>query len=141
MSNVCVYYTECVVIVCITVSVWCRVNLKMDVAVAARIVALRPALEALIVKATSDPESLSQADAVDVELTDVVRALSHINASQHYKLGDDTDAASSLQYVLYSRTKLYIVPDGVTRNVDISPYRHVEALNGQSASLYINTSH
>lgn len=74
----------------------CRVNLKMDTGTAARIVAVRPALESLIVKATSDPESLSETDPVDTELIDIVQALSHTNASHHSKL-QDSDAAESLQ--------------------------------------------
>jgi len=73
----------------------CRVNLKMDTAAAAKIVAVRPALEALIVKATSDPESLSTPDAVDMELMDVVQALSQTNAAQHCKV--DSGAAESMQ--------------------------------------------
>jgi len=71
----------------------------MDVAVAARIVALRPALETLIVKATSDPESLSETDPLDRELIDVVQALSRSTAAQHAKITDD-DAAESAQLVL-----------------------------------------
>jgi len=71
----------------------------MDVAVAARIVALRPALETLIVKATSDPESLSETDPLDRELIDVVQALSQSTAAQHAKITDD-DAAESAQSVL-----------------------------------------
>jgi len=62
----------------------------MDTAAAARLIALRPALEALVVKATSDPESLSETDALDMELTDIVRALSRLNAAQHSQLDADT---------------------------------------------------
>jgi len=67
----------------------------MEMASAAKVVAVRPALESLIVKATSDPESLSDSDAVDMELIDVVRVLSQATAAQHSKL--DVDAADSLQ--------------------------------------------
>ena len=62
----------------------------MDEAAAAKIVAVRPALESLIVKATSDPESLSDTSAVDMELIDVVRALSRAMAARHSKLDDDS---------------------------------------------------
>lgn len=68
-------------------------------AVAARIVALRPALEALIVKASSDPESLTETDPVDSELIDIVQSLSRSTAAQHSKLTDD--AAESTQSVLH----------------------------------------
>jgi len=67
----------------------------MDTAAAAKIVAVRPALEALIVKATSDPESLAEADPVDAELIDVVRVLSRSTAAQHSVL--NTDAPDSAQ--------------------------------------------
>jgi len=67
----------------------------MDMVSAAKVVAVRPALESLIVKATSDPESLSNSDPVDMELIDVVRALSQAKAAHHSKL--DADAPDSLQ--------------------------------------------
>ena len=62
----------------------------MDTAAAVNVVAFRPALEALIVKATSDPESLAEADPRDLELIEVVRMLSHGTAAQHSKLDDDS---------------------------------------------------
>ena len=49
---------------------------------AAKIVALRPALEALIVKATSDPECVTEPDPLDAELMTIVRALSKPNAAR-----------------------------------------------------------
>jgi len=61
----------------------------MDLAAAAHVVALRPALEALIVRATSDPESLLNIDAADMELMDLVRALSQATAARHSKLNAD----------------------------------------------------
>ena len=67
-------------------------NLRMDLAVAARIVALRPALEALIVKATSDPESLTTTDPLDNELINIVQFLSRSTAAQHSKLTDDAES-------------------------------------------------
>ena len=45
--------------------------------------ALRPALEALIVKATNDPEALSEPDPKDSGLMEVVRLLSKISAGKH----------------------------------------------------------
>ena len=55
----------------------------MDVCVAARIVALRPALESLIIKTTSDPDTLSDLAPQDMELVNVVRAMSHQEAGRH----------------------------------------------------------
>ncbi len=49
---------------------------------AAKIVGLRPALEALIVKATSDPETVIEPDPMDCELMNAVRGLSKINAGK-----------------------------------------------------------
>ena len=77
----------------------CRVNLRMDAAVAARIVALRPALEALIVKATSDPETLAESDPLDAELIDIVQLLSRSTAAQHAKVTDDGEEPA--EYVLH----------------------------------------
>ena len=42
-----------------------RLNLKIDPTIAARIVAMRPALEALIVKATNNPEGLKERNPSD----------------------------------------------------------------------------
>jgi len=67
----------------------------MDWAAAAKVVAVRPALETLIVKATSDPESLSEVNPFDAELIDVVQALSRATAAQHSVLS--SDAAESMQ--------------------------------------------
>ena len=55
----------------------------MSSATAAKIVALRPALEALMVKATNDPSSLEEPEALDAELMTVIRALSRPNAARH----------------------------------------------------------
>ena len=59
-----------------------RLNLKIDPAIAARIVAMRPALEALIVKATNNPEGLEEPNPDDTALMEVVRALSKISAGK-----------------------------------------------------------
>jgi ATP-dependent RNA helicase A len=60
-----------------------RIILQMKPETAAKIVALRPALEALIVKATSDPECVVEPEPLDAELMTVVRALSKPNAARH----------------------------------------------------------
>ena len=49
---------------------------------AGKILALRPALEALIVKATSEPENLAEPEPLDAELMTLVRALSKPTASR-----------------------------------------------------------
>ncbi len=54
----------------------------MEHEAAAQIVALRPALESLIVKATSDPESVENPDQLDADLTNAIRALSASNAGK-----------------------------------------------------------
>jgi len=60
-----------------------RINFGMDVSVAAKIVALRPALESLITKATADPESIVEPDPRDSELMGVIRQLSRPNAGTY----------------------------------------------------------
>jgi ATP-dependent RNA helicase A len=72
------------------------VNLKMDVAVAARVVAIRPALESLIVKATTDPETLNAIDPVDAELMAIVRTLSRSTASRHTVITEDGESAAEM---------------------------------------------
>lgn len=58
------------------------INLKMDPQVAAKILALRPALEAMIVRATQNPESIQTPDPQEEQLMNVVRALSRPNAGR-----------------------------------------------------------
>ncbi len=50
---------------------------------AARVVALRPTLEALVVKATTAPESVSAPTRDESELMSVIRGLSLANAGRH----------------------------------------------------------
>lgn len=68
-----------------------RINLAMDPTIAARIVALRPALEKLIVKATDDPEMLEELQPADSALMEVVRALSKISAGKHGVTSPETE--------------------------------------------------
>ena len=60
-----------------------RINLKTSFDTVAKITALRPALEAFIVKATTDPESVASPSHTDAELMNIVRDLSHIRASRY----------------------------------------------------------
>ena len=66
-----------------------RVNLKINVLSAARVVALRPALETLIAKTTEDPESLLANDHLDIGLVNIVEALSDPDASRHAAVAAD----------------------------------------------------
>ena len=59
-----------------------RINLNIRHDIAAKIVALRPAMESLIVKATSDPESVEQPSPQDSELMNLIRELSRTNAGK-----------------------------------------------------------
>ena len=54
----------------------------MSPATAAKIVALRPALESLIVKALANPDELTEPQAVDSDVMNVVRALSRPNVAK-----------------------------------------------------------
>ena len=54
----------------------------MEPMVAAKILALRPALEALIVRATQNPESVQNPGPQEEALMSVVRALSRPNAGK-----------------------------------------------------------
>ena len=63
-------------------SMFDRINLNVKHDVAAKIVALRPAMESLIVKATSQPESVESPSPVDSELMNVIRELSRTNAGR-----------------------------------------------------------
>ncbi len=54
----------------------------MDPEAAAKIVALRPAMEALLVRATSNPDGIQQPDEVDSDLMNTVRGISSKNAGR-----------------------------------------------------------
>lgn len=68
------------------------INLQVDFDVAAMIVALRPALEALIIRATKDPEGISKPGLQEECLMGVLRALSRPNAG---RFGLPTEGQSS----------------------------------------------
>lgn len=55
----------------------------MDPQVAAKIVALRPALEALIVRATQNPTCIQNPGPQEEQLMNVVRSLSRPNAARY----------------------------------------------------------
>ena len=61
----------------------------MNPTTAAKIVALRPALESMAVRATENPESVTEPSNTDTELMNVVRALSKPTAGK-FGLSDST---------------------------------------------------
>ena len=68
---------------CTCVAVWPRINLQMDVDLAARIVALRPPLEALMIRATKDPEGIDKPGPQEELLMALLRSLSRPNVGRH----------------------------------------------------------
>ena len=60
-----------------------RINLQMDVDLAARIVALRPPLEALMIRATKDPEGINKPGPQEEILMAVLRILSRPSIGRH----------------------------------------------------------
>ena len=77
-------------VVILTIVYCCRINLKMPPKVAAKIVGLRPALEALVTKATISPSSINEPDSLDAELMGLVRNLSNLQASR-FGLAEEED--------------------------------------------------
>ena len=59
-----------------------RIKLKMNPEVAAKILALRPAMEALIVRATQNPDCIQSPGPQEECLMEVIRALSRPNAAR-----------------------------------------------------------
>ena len=62
----------------------------MDHTVAAEVMCMRPAMEALIVKATKEPETLSEPSEQDSALMAVMRELSKPRAAR-FGIHDDTE--------------------------------------------------
>lgn len=60
-----------------------RINLKMDPSLAAAIVALRPALESLVVRASKEPELIAEPTPVEQKVINVIRKLCGVNAGRH----------------------------------------------------------
>lgn len=59
-----------------------RINLKMDAKAASAIVALRPAIESLIVHVSQDPESILELNDKDVKLINVLKELCNFNSGR-----------------------------------------------------------
>lgn len=60
-----------------------RVNLEMRVDLAAKLVSLRPPLEALVVRATKEPEGIATPSPQEESLLGLIRALSRPQAGRH----------------------------------------------------------
>ncbi|XP_061189773.1 ATP-dependent RNA helicase A-like isoform X2 [Saccostrea echinata] len=72
----------------ITLDKW--INLRMDYEAAAKIVALRPPLEALIVRSTNNPEGIQNPGSQEEALMSAVRSLSRPNAGK-FNLSSEDD--------------------------------------------------
>ncbi|XP_046672255.1 ATP-dependent RNA helicase A isoform X2 [Homalodisca vitripennis] len=59
------------------------INLKMNPSVAAAIVALRPALESLVVRASKEPEQITEPTPLEEKVMNVIRQLCKLNAGRH----------------------------------------------------------
>ena len=59
------------------------INLQMNPEVAAKIVAIRPAVEALIVRAAKDPDAVNEVSQVDEQVINIIRQLCRLNAGRH----------------------------------------------------------
>ncbi|KAK3874012.1 hypothetical protein Pcinc_021030 [Petrolisthes cinctipes] len=59
------------------------INLEMEKTVAAKIVALRPCMEDLIVRGSADPESINEPNNVDDQVMNCIRQLCRMNAGRH----------------------------------------------------------
>ncbi|KAJ3661223.1 hypothetical protein Zmor_005629 [Zophobas morio] len=59
------------------------INLNMDPKVAAQIVALRPALESLVVRASQDPEQILEMTPVDLKFVATIKELCKLHAGSH----------------------------------------------------------
>lgn len=55
----------------------------MDVKTAAAIVALRPAIESLIVRVSETPKSISSLNEADIKLIDVLKELCNFNSGRY----------------------------------------------------------
>ncbi|KAK9499269.1 hypothetical protein O3M35_002337 [Rhynocoris fuscipes] len=66
---------------CVRLDNW--VNLEMDPLVAASILSLRPLLESLVVRASSDPECINELSDADAEVISIIRELCKFNAGRH----------------------------------------------------------
>ncbi|XP_068238169.1 ATP-dependent RNA helicase A protein [Palaemon carinicauda] len=59
------------------------INLDIDPEIAAKIVTLRPSIDALIVRGTTTPEHITEPNHLDEQILNCVRQLSRLNAGRH----------------------------------------------------------
>jgi len=60
-----------------------RITLKMDVKAAAAIVALRPAIESIIVHVSENPESITTLSEIDIKLINLLKELCNFNCGRY----------------------------------------------------------
>lgn len=59
------------------------INLKMDPNQAAAIVALRPAIESLVIRASKEPDQVTELSPLDEKVINIIRELCKVNAGRH----------------------------------------------------------
>lgn len=59
-----------------------RITLKMDVKAASAIVALRPAIESMIVRVSENPESITTLSETDIKLINLLKELCNFNCGR-----------------------------------------------------------
>nr|CAD7205196.1 unnamed protein product [Timema douglasi] len=59
------------------------INLAIDPVVASGIVALRPALESMVIRASKEPETITELSPLDEKVVSVIRQLVKLNAGRH----------------------------------------------------------
>lgn len=60
-----------------------RITLKMDVKAASAIVALRPAIESIIVHVSENPESITTLSETDIKLINLLKELCNFNCGRY----------------------------------------------------------
>nr|CAD7434770.1 unnamed protein product [Timema monikensis] len=60
-----------------------KINLAIDPVVASGIVALRPALESMVIRASKEPETITELSPLDEKVVSVIRQLVKLNAGRH----------------------------------------------------------
>jgi ATP-dependent RNA helicase A len=60
-----------------------RITLKMDVKAASAIVALRPAIESIIVHVSENPESITTLSETDIRLINILKELCNFNCGRY----------------------------------------------------------
>lgn len=75
------HYQKCFKIILI---LFYRIYLNMDVEIAAAIVALRLAIDDLIIKTTKNPKLILKPNKIDIKLINILKDLCNFNAGRNY---------------------------------------------------------